>query len=596
MKAGYVFFFLLVTCFSVSGQEFQGSVDSLSMHITSMPERDTATINLRNDYVKQALFANPADSTLTGYARQTAMISEEIGYSKGLLLAYERLGLISQYSLSNPFRALDYYHQALAVVESNRGFDFYKWEILGNIATIYYEQEEYEEALKLFKEVAMHSKASELPAILNMANIFGATGKADSAIFYYQKALKYSGIKENPTQKANLYSNLSLMYTETGRTQDAVTAVEESLSLIEAHGIAFVRPSAYANAAMAYLGAGDYQKAERFAEESLKLSENQGNLFLQKSAWGTLSDVFAATGDYRSGLEAYVKFATLKDSLNNQNRRVEINRKQMAFDFEKERALTQAELNRQTIIKRASMMGGAGVVLVLVGGFILYKRRWDALTQKKEAEFKALVSDTELKALRSQMNPHFIFNSLNSIGDYILKNDNNSAQDYLTKFAKLMRTVLENSEHREIPLSEDLKFIELYLQVETKRLPGKFSYTIHIENGLDAENILVPPLILQPFIENSIWHGFKDKKNQGHISIDFKRKGETLLCSVDDNGTGRSINSSGSTKKSLGVAITENRIRILNKQNDANGRLRIVDKPENTGTRVELSLPLQTAF
>ncbi|HLT51667.1 MAG TPA: histidine kinase, partial [Arenibacter sp.] len=370
----------------------------------------------------------------------------------------------------------------------------------------------------------------------------------------------------------------------------------EGLALIETHGIEFVRPTAYANAAMAYLGADDYQKAENYARESLTLSEMQGNLFLQKSAWGTLADVFTSKGDYRNALEAHIKYSAFKDSLNNQNRRVEINRKQMAFNFEKERSLAQAEIKRQTDIKRVSIGSGIGLVIALVSGFVLYKRRKDALGQKREAEFQALVSDTELKALRAQMNPHFIFNSLNSIGDYILKNDNRSAHDYLAKFSQLMRTVLENSEHREIPLSEDLSFIELYLQVETKRFPGKFSYTIHVEEGLDVENILVPPLILQPFIENSIWHGFKDKENNGHITIGFRKKGNILLCSVDDDGIGRGNNTSVPRKKSMGIAITENRIKILNRQGNTNGELRIVDKPDNTGTRIELSLPLQMAF
>ncbi|HET8734996.1 MAG TPA: histidine kinase, partial [Pricia sp.] len=378
--------------------------------------------------------------------------------------------------------------------------------------------------------------------------------------------------------------------------QAALASAEKSLELVNAGEIGFVRPTAYANAAMAYLKNKAYEKAEYYATESLKLSEAQDNLFLQKSAWGTLADVFAANKDFKNALEAHLKFSALKDSLNNQNRRVEINTKQMEFDFEKERALAQDEIKRQSTIKKVSILGGAGLLTVSVFGFILYKRRRDTLAQRKKAEFQALVSDTELKALRSQMNPHFIFNSLNSIGDYILKNDMVAAQDYLARFAKLMRTVLENSQHKEISLAEDLKFIELYLQVETKRLPGKFSYTINVENGLDPENILVPPLMLQPFIENCIWHGFTGKVTQGRITIDFRKKNNMLLCSVDDDGLGRVKNEMASARKSLGIAITENRIKILNQRKKANGNLQIIDKLHNTGTRVEVSLPLQAAF
>ena len=596
MKNFLTLVFLLIACSLANSQELQKKLDSLSRLITGMPPTDTATINLRNEYAKQALFANPSDSTLKDYTQQTLEIAKKANYRKGTLLAYERLALINQYSFSNPYKALDYYHKALSIADNNPHLNSYKWGIIGNIATIYYEQEEYKKALGSFKEVLHNNKDLGLTATANIANVYGSMGKADSAIYYYRKALEYKQVEGNVAYEANLYSNLSLMYGKAGNAKAALASAEKSLELIEANGIGFVRPTAYANASMAYLTNKDYERAEYYAKESLKLSEKQNNLFLQKAAWGTLADVFSARSDYQNALEAHIKFSALKDSLNNQNRRVKVNRKQMEFDFENERALAQTELRRQTTIKKASIFGGVGLLIASALGFILYKRRRDALTQKNEAEFNVLVSDTELKALRSQMNPHFIFNSLNSIGDYILKNDAAAAQNYLTQFAKLMRTVLENSEHKEISLMEDLKFIELYLQVESKRLPGKFSYTINVDNGLDVENILVPPLMLQPFIENSIWHGFNNKENQGHIAIDFKTKGDMLLCSVDDNGLGRMQNDTVSDKKSLGIAITENRIKILNRQKNVSGRLEIIDKSQNTGTRIEVSLPLQTAF
>jgi len=595
MKGGLVVFLLLI-CFSANTQELLKNPDSLAVLIRSMPAEDTATINLRNQYVKQALFSNPADSSLMEFTQQTLDTAEKIGYQKGVLHAYERLALISQYSFSNPYKALDYYHKALSVAENNPGLITYKWGIKGGIATIYYEQEEFNNALRSFKEIIQRNKNLELTAIANIANVYGAVENIDSAIYFYRKALQHPQTEENPAFKANLYSNLSLMYEKSENAELAVSCAEKSLALINTHGIEFVRPTAYANTSMAYLKAGDLTKAEFYGRESLKLSELQGNLFLQKSAWGTLADVYAAKNDFQNALQAHIRYSALKDSLNNQNRRVAINRKQMEFDFEKERTLTQAEIARQVLIKKATLLIGIGLLIISALAFIFYKRRRDMLEQKKEAEFNALVSDTELKALRAQMNPHFFFNSLNSIGDYIAKNDNQSAQDYLIKFAKLMRAVLENSEFREIPLAEELKFIELYLQVETKRLPGKFSYKINVEDGLETENILVPPLLLQPFIENSIWHGFKEKENRGNIVIDFKRKDHMLLCSVDDDGQGGKNQTTGTGKKSLGIVITENRIQILNKQKNASGKLQIMQKLNNTGTRVEVSLPLQTAF
>ena len=192
------------------------------------------------------------------------------------------------------------------------------------------------------------------------------------------------------------------------------------------------------------------------------------------------------------------------------------------------------------------------------------------------------------------MNPHFIFNSLNSIGDYILKNDTQSANDYLSKFAKLMRMTLENSEKKEILLSEDITLLKTYMDIERKRFNNKFNYTIDIEFSLDPDDILVPPMILQPFIENSIIHGLA-LKDEGHIIISFKEKNSMLICSVDDNGIGREKSSSSSThKKSLGMAITKSRIEIINKIKNTEGDIKIIDKTK--GTKIEVSLPMQLAY
>lgn len=593
MKRVFTLFFIITSYFFANGQNMQKKLDSLLRLISSFPATDTTAINLRNDYTKQALFTNPSDSTITKFAQQTLENATKAKYAKGMMLANEQLALISQYSFSNPYKALNYYHNALNIAEHNPELSKQKWGIIGGIATIHYEQEEYDKALQEFKKILQNNKDLELTAMANIANVYGTLGKTDSAIYYYQKALLHPQVEVNPTYIANLYSNLSLMYEN---SEEAVASAEKSLALIDAYGIEFVRPTAYTNASMAYLKAQDFDKAKELAEKSLNLSQTQGNLFMQKSAWGTLSDVFAANGDYKKALEAHINFSKLKDSLNNQNRRVEIARKQMEFDFENERKLAQMEIKRQSTIKKTFIFGTISVLLLSFFGFILYKRRRDLLAQKKEAEFNFLVSDTELKALRAQMNPHFIFNSLNSIGDYILKNNNEAAQDYLSQFAKLMRMTLENSEFSEISLSDDIKFIELYLQIESKRLSGRFSYTVTIDKNIDAENTLIPPLILQPFIENSIWHGFKSKEN-GHILIEIMEENGVLVCSVDDNGFGRRIgNPKIRTKKSLGIAITENRIKIMNIQKKTNGALQIIDKPNNAGTRIVLKLPLLTAY
>ncbi len=195
------------------------------------------------------------------------------------------------------------------------------------------------------------------------------------------------------------------------------------------------------------------------------------------------------------------------------------------------------------------------------------------------------------------MNPHFIFNSLNSIQNFVMKNDNEDAIKYISKFAKLMRLTLENSEKREILLSEDISLLRTYMDIERKRFNNKFNYTIEIDSDLDEDNILVPPMILQPFIENSIIHGLSQKDNLGQLKIVYKTENNMLICSVDDNGIGRkksATNKTNENNKSMGMSITKSRIEIINKLKNTNGNIEIIDKTE--GTRINVSLPIQLAF
>ena len=200
-----------------------------------------------------------------------------------------------------------------------------------------------------------------------------------------------------------------------------------------------------------------------------------------------------------------------------------------------------------------------------------------------------------MKALRAQMNPHFIFNSLNSIADYIDKNQTETASDFTAKFAKLMRMVLENSEQKEIPLSEDLKALELYMQLERFRLKNKFNYQIRVDENIDKDNTLIPPLILQPFVENSIWHGIAKKDGHGEIIISIQKDDDMINCIVEDDGAG--IKESiiiADEKKSLGMKITKARIDIINKQKSANASMNITNKEK--GVRAEVKLPLELSF
>jgi len=240
-------------------------------------------------------------------------------------------------------------------------------------------------------------------------------------------------------------------------------------------------------------------------------------------------------------------------------------------------------------------------ILLFVAAVIMIAIKRVGLIRKKEAEKTAInksLAELETKMLRSQMNPHFIFNSLNSVQKYIWENKEEDAAEYLASFAKLIRAILENSRKETISLKEEIDTMKLYVELEHRRSNGHFNYTIKVDESLVQQRVFLPPLIMQPFIENAIWHGLNKKEMTGNLLVELLQKNGQLVCIIDDDGIGRQqktkIGLGGN--KSLGVDITQQRIDRLMQTTHQNAGVVIEDKKENglaAGTRVIITLPLQ---
>ena len=328
------------------------------------------------------------------------------------------------------------------------------------------------------------------------------------------------------------------------------------------------------------------------------MSDSLGALNEIMKVSNNLSTLYAETHNYEKALFQYQKSVRAKDSLFSDEKTREIARKEFDYEQDKKDVLVKADLRRQKIIQNAIITGAAVLILFSFIIFMFYKRRRDAVQKQKETSLNLQVSETEMKALRSQMNPHFIFNALNSIQTFIMSHQPDDANDYLVKFSKLMRLILENSQYSEVSLKEDMKALELYMELESIRQAHPFSYEFHVDEQVDTEETNIPPLILQPFVENSIWHGFQNKKEPGKIDIFIARRNNMLFIAVEDNGTGRSAvqDTVAIGKESLGLKLTQERLNLINQQMKTNAGFLIIDlfTKENipSGTRVELLLPL----
>lgn len=235
------------------------------------------------------------------------------------------------------------------------------------------------------------------------------------------------------------------------------------------------------------------------------------------------------------------------------------------------------------------------VFIFAMGLGLMMKRR-----EMERAELSREMGKVKMTALQTQMNPHFIFNSLNSIRSYIIKKETNEASAYLSKFSRLIRQILEYSSEEYITLKQELQILELYIQIEQLRFRDNFNFSIRVQESINREEILVPPLIFQPFLENAIWHGLMRKKGHKFVELSLEKKNNNLLCYIQDNGIGRVAASKytsdfKSEKKSLAIDLTKKRLEILNRQDIKNEMIEIIDlyNEENkaAGTKVRLELP-----
>ncbi|WP_373517149.1 histidine kinase [Pricia sp.] len=590
---------LIVLIFAtLRGISQQSEIDSLELILENQKQTDSVRVNTLLKLSDALVFKNLGDAGK--FAQEAMENSTALNWEEGLAKSYNQLGLIEYYKPDYE-KSLNALHKALGYSKGVKNI-ILEASIHNNIANIYADLKDYDKALSnyrsnltLAREAA--AKKNELIALFNIATIKTEQKQYLEAINEFLICLEMANKKPFQAYIPTICNNLARTYQYIDDNKKALKYLKLGLSSAQENGNMYSQSVILRNIGELYVDENQMDNAREALLKSITISKNNSSLEWESLAWETLSKVYENQNRTTDALDAYKTHITLRDSILNEEKKSELIKKDLLFENEKAQTIALAEISRQKTLRNSSMLGGGSLLLATLIGLVLYKRRRDALSQKAEAEFNTKVADTELKALRSQMNPHFIFNSLNSINSFIAKNDKIAASDYLIKFAKLMRQTLENSEKKEIPLKDDLELLTTYLEIESKRLDKKFTFEIKLDTELDAENTLVPPLILQPFMENSIWHGIAPKNGPGHIVVDVQKKGNMIVYAIDDDGVGRNkenLVEKADQNKSLGMKLTKSRIDIVNKRKNSNGNVRVIDKDE--GVRVEVELPLQLAF
>ncbi|MBL7813317.1 MAG: histidine kinase [Bacteroidetes bacterium] len=393
------------------------------------------------------------------------------------------------------------------------------------------------------------------------------------------------------------YNDLNNTLLASGHYEENLKQQTQLLELGQRRNNAVLQTSANLNLGSTYLAKKQYSDAIPYLDKGLALSRKTGNVQQQEKAIRELSTAYEKMGAFDKALETYKQYVGLVDSFKNLQIKDAVEKdalnRQFSLQADKIRLLELTQKDRDASLKRQNRtIWFLAVGLLLLGGLIYWL--FTNIRQKQRANMLI-----RLQSLRAQMNPHFIFNSLNSVNNFIAKNDERSANKYLSDFSKLMRTVLKNSDENFIPLHTEIETLKIYLNLEHFRFGDKFDFTLEVSPEIDQEHIAIPPMLIQPYIENAIWHGLRYREEKGHLEVNFYTENEKLICKVKDNGIGRKKSAAlktdhQKTYQSTGIRNTKERIDILNKLHSTQLQIQITDLEEPggaCGTEVLITLP-----
>lgn len=629
-----VLFFLLP-----SGELFASVTDSLKNLLASAGE-DTNKVNILNDLCWEYWSTEPHKTIR--YAKQSLKLAHSLNYTKGianahayLSAAYKVLGKF-YIAIEHGEKSLEYNkkrndHKQIALSYSDLGLiyrnigDYPKAQeyvlkslehldensdsivlasMHNNVSIIYDFSLEHEEALKHSLRAISYMKFQ--PESPELGTMYGRLGSVytpintDSAFKYLFKGLDILKKYDDKDGLSDVLHNIGYAYEIKGDHKKALEYMNQSLAIDLESGYLI-------NVAKSYLSIGavyaDYKplEARQYFEKSLQLASQVQAPEVIMFVYDHIHKMYINQNKPDSAYAYLIKYNTMRDSVFGMDRK-----KQMLeltayykneFKEQKIKLLEQKQAYTASVSEKRKLwlIAAAGFLVMLIIITLLYIRQRKMKEKQKSLEL-------EQKALRTQVNPHFIFNCLNSIQNLINKGDDENANHYLTKFADLLRNTLEHSRHETISLAKELESLQLYVDLETLRFEDAFEYEVRFTGFSVIDDVQVPPLLLQPFVENSIKHGLLQKKGKGVIILSIHKENEHLLCcTIQDNGVGRKTaeqNQSAHDHKnqSLGVQITQD--RILAHYNTYKYNLKFVftdlytENGTPAGTKVEIRIPV----
>ena len=524
-------------------------------------------------------------------------------YRRNDLLAeyYNQIGVVYRRIDQNQV-ALDYHIEAMKLAESLK--DSFNIEVsLNSIGNINLNLKRYHAAIEYFRRSIEISivDSNYLGQAINNNNIgeaFLGLNEPDSALHYFFISLDQNvNCQKSPIGESICYNSIGDAYIAKGHIGMALKYLEKALAINKNQGDKRHISVSYNHLGEVYMMNGDYDIAVNYLNRGLEIGREIGSIKQMEEALRLLSHVNELQGNYKRALLMQKQSNIYKDSIINEKNIHYISTMETILESEKQNnkivTLSQERVSQEMKIRQQRMII---IIIVLLAFVLAFSIALIVFQNRLRSRYKTLKYQQQL--LRTQMNPHFIFNALSAIQVFILENDKEKASHFLNDFAKLMRQVLRSSNHDYITLKSEIEVIGYYLKLQQLRFKNPFEYEVMIDESLDLDNVMVPPMLTQPFLENALEHGFRLKQDGGLLYIRFLKEGRSLVIEVDDNGIGIDtvIGYKKKNHDSMAIKITKARLEILEKNAKGKTSFTIVDKkrinPVTEGTLVRFVLPV----
>lgn len=530
-------------------------------------------------------------------------INEDTDDSKGILNCLNSIGNV-YYMQGNYPLALKYHNESLKVAKSaNDSIGIFQSFI--NTGNLYRMQNLNDKALNYYNKAlaieSAHYNTRNITALKNnIAGIYYDDEDYVTAIAYFNESITLSREIEDNLNLATGLNGLGFIYLEMQEYLKAIDYFKEAQTLTLKNNQPFDLSDSYHGLADTYYSMKNYNLALLNAKKLAQLSDEYGLLRHKKNAYGLLSKIYKTTGNYKNALESHELYKELNDSIFSEENIEKIT--QLEYEYKYRQQLDSLSINELRLTKtikttsqdleksqRNYLWAIIGVLLlsILLGAIMFYQKL-------KNAKSKTQNALMEQKLLRSQMTPHFIFNSLSVLQGMILNKEEKKSVNYLSKFSKLLRITLENSRDKTVSLSQELKAVQEYLTLQNLENDA-YKCTILVEDSIDIPTFEIPPMLIQPFVENAIEHAFEDQKEDRKIDIRLMYFDKNLTCTIADNGVGINFKTenTNNNKNSLATTITSERLRVLSKDFNMKGSVTIEDRKKfnEQGTLVTLVIP-----